>query len=68
MATGEGGWGERMNKRTPKADSKDVCPPPFASPFATPLSRYRSRSRVNYFAKISTTTKFDKNLMCAPKN
>lgn len=36
---------------------------------ATPPSDYASvsPSRVNYFAKISTTTKFDKNLMCAPR-
>lgn len=50
-------------QRTPQGrqQQQSATPPP-ATDYASV-----SPSRVNYFAKISTTTKFDKNLMCAPR-
>lgn len=48
-------------QQTPQGRQQSATPPP------APAYASVSPSRVNYFAKISTTTKFDKNLMCAPR-
>lgn len=54
-------------QRTPQGrqQQQSATPPPAPAPAHDYASV--SPSRVNYFAKISTTTKFDKNLMCAPR-